>query len=174
MKRRRFLQVTTGGLAGILASGRAPARAQATRIHLLHWPNFIPEADVELRRQIAEYNRQMKTDVFMENINGNDIQARITAGVQSGSGPDIIFMLHNWPHLYANALADVADLCEWKARDQGGYYFQSESAARDGKRWLALPYGIVGNQIAYRKSWLAEVGAPPPKTLDEYRKIAPR
>ena len=48
MKRRRFLQVPTGGLAGILASGRAPARARATRIHLLHWPNFIPEADVEL------------------------------------------------------------------------------------------------------------------------------
>ena len=171
MRRRRFLQVTTGGLAGILASGRAPARAQAPRIHLLHWPNFIPEADVELRRQIVEYNKQMKTDVFMENINGNDIQARITSAVQSGAGPDIFMMLHNWPHLYANALADVSDLAEWKGKDQGGYYFQSESAAKDSRRWLALPYGIVGNQIAYRKSWLADVAAAPPKTLDEYRKI---
>lgn len=75
--------------------------------------------------------------------------------------------MHNWPHLYANALADVSDLCEWKAKEQGGYYFQSESAAKDGRRWLALPYGIVGNQIAYRKSWLAEIGAQPPKTLDD-------
>src|SRR5262249_53576570 len=117
MQRRRFLQVTTGGLAGILASRRAPAPAPAPRIHLLHWPNFIPEADVELRRQIAEYNKQMKTDVFMENINGNDIQARITSAVQSGAGPDIFMMLHNWPHLYANALADVSDLAEWKGKD---------------------------------------------------------
>ena len=48
-------------------------------------------------------------------------------------------MLHNWPHLYQSALADVSDLCEWKARDQGGYYPESEAAAREGNRWLALP-----------------------------------
>jgi multiple sugar transport system substrate-binding protein len=62
----------------------------------------------------------MKTDVFMENINGNDLQPRITAAIQTGAGPDIIFMLHNWPHLYASSLADVSDLCDWKAKDQGG------------------------------------------------------
>src|SRR5205814_6786086 len=89
-----------------------------------------------------------------------------------GAGPDIIFMLPNWPYLYASALADVSDLCEWKAKDQGGYYEQSEAAVRDGKRWLALPYGIVGNQMAYRKSLFASVGATqPPKTLEEWRKI---
>jgi len=66
----------------------------------------------------------------------------------------------------------VSDLCEWKAKDQGGYYEQSEAAVRDGKRWLALPYGIVGNQMAYRKSLFASVGATqPPKTLEEWRKI---
>ena len=177
MKRRTFLKIgstalTASGLDGILAARRAPAFGQTTRIHLLHWPDFIPEGDVELRRQIAEYNKQMKTDVFMENINGNDLQPRITAAIQTGAGPDIVFMLHNWPHLYASSLADVSDLCEWKAKDQGGYYDQSEAAARDGSRWLALPYGIVGNQMAYRKSWFASVGATqPPKTLDEWRKI---
>ena len=177
MKRRTFLKIgstalAASGLDGILAARRAPAFGQTTRIHLLHWPDFIPEGDVELRRQIAEYNKQMKTDVFMENINGNDLQPRITAAIQTGAGPDIIFMLHNWPHLYASSLADVSDLCEWKAKDQGGYYDQSEAAARDGSRWLALPYGIVGNQMAYRKSWFASVGATqPPKTLDEWRKI---
>src|SRR5438105_11600273 len=177
MKRRTFLKTAGGaaaasGLEGILASRHAPAFAQPARIHLLHWPDFIPEGDVELRRQITEYNKQMKTDVFMENINGNDLQPRITAAIQTGAGPDIIFMLHNWPHLYASALADVSDLCEWKAKDQGGYYEQSEAAVRDGKRWLALPYGIVGNQMAYRKSLFASVGATqPPKTLEEWRKI---
>src|SRR5438477_9062503 len=95
MRRRAFVTITGGGLAGILASGRAPAFGQAPRIHLLHWPNFIPEGDVELRRQIAEYNKQMKTDVFMENIPGHDIQARITAGVQMGGGPDVTRLRHN-------------------------------------------------------------------------------
>ncbi len=166
------LAAAAGGLEGILAARRAPAFAQATKLHLLHWVDFIPEGDVELKRQIAEYNRQTKTDVTLETINANDLQARITAAIQSGAGPDIIMMLHNWPHLYQSALADVSDLCEWKAKDQGGYYAQSEAAAREGQRWLALPYGIVGLQIAYRKSWFAEAGHPqPPKSLDDYRRL---
>src|SRR2546427_9485144 len=76
----------------------------------------------------------MKMDVTLEPINANDLQARITAAIQSGSGADIILMLHNWPHLYANALADVSELAEWKARDQGGYYPHNEAAARAGDR----------------------------------------
>jgi multiple sugar transport system substrate-binding protein len=173
--RRTFLRTAATGAAaleGALAARRAPALAQTTKIHLLHWVDFIPEGDVEIRRQVAEYNRQMKVEVTFETINANDLQARITAAIQSGSGPDIIMMLHNWPHLYAGGLADVPDLCEWKTADQGAYYPHSEAAARLGKRWLALPYGTGAPLIAYRKSWFAEVGAAqPPRTLEEYRKI---
>ncbi|PYM05989.1 MAG: sugar ABC transporter substrate-binding protein [Candidatus Rokuibacteriota bacterium] len=166
------LAVVAGGLEGILASGTPPAYAQPTELHLLHSISFIPEGDVELRRQIAEYNRQMKTAVRLETINLNDLQARITAAIQSRTGADVILMAHNWPHLYQNALADVSDLCEWKAKDQGGYFPQAEAAAREGKRWLALPYDIVGLLIAYRRSWFADVGVrEPPRTLDEYRRI---
>src|SRR5262245_43356387 len=133
---RRTLLKTAGaltvsaGLPGILAAGRAPAFAQPVKIHLLQWVDFIPEGDVEVRRQVAEYNKQMKVEVTFETINANDLQARITAAIQSAAGPDIIMMLHNWPHLYAGGLADVSDLCEWKAKEQGGYYPHSEAAAR--------------------------------------------
>ena len=180
MPRRTFLKTsgavavtaTVGGVEGIIAARRAPAWAQSTRLHLLQWVDFIPEGDAELRRQAAEYGRQTRTEVTVETINANDLQARITAAIQSGSGPDIVLMLHNWPHLYANALVDVADLAEWKAKDQGGYYPHSEAAARLGSRWLGLPYGTGGILIAYRKSMFADVGATePPRTLDEYRKI---
>jgi multiple sugar transport system substrate-binding protein len=175
MERRAFLRsvgTAAVGIEGILASRRAPAFAQGAKVHLLQWVDFIPEGDVELRRQAAEASKQLGAEIVVETINANDLQARITAAIQSGSGPDIIQMLHNWPHLYQAALADVSDLCEWKARDQGGYYAQSEAAARDGKRWLALPYGIVGLQMAYRKSWFAEVGQTSwPKTLEELRQI---
>src|SRR5213076_3194942 len=170
--RRTFLK--TSGALGLLAAGGgvAPAFAQPTKLHLLQWVDFIPEGDAELRRQIAEYSQQMKVQVTLETINANDLQARITAAIQSGSGADIILMLHNWPHLYANALADVSDLCEWKGREQGGYYPHNEAAARSGKRWLALPWGTGGILIAYRRSWFADAGASqPPRTLEEYRKL---
>src|SRR2546426_8166567 len=176
--RRTFLRgaaagaAVTAGLEGVLAARRAPAFAQATKIHLLQWVDFIPEGDVEVKRQVAEYSKQMKVEVIFETINANDLQARITAAIQSGAGPDIIMMLHNWPHLYAGGLADIGDLCEWKAADQGGYYPHSDAAARLGKRWLALPYFTGAALIAYRKSRVAEGGAnQPPKTLEEYKKI---
>src|SRR6202171_2228416 len=159
--RRTFLRgaaagaAVTAGLEGILAARRAPAFAQGTKIHLLQWVDFIPEGDAEVKRQVAEYSKQMKVEVIFETINANDLQARITAAIQSGSGPDIIMMLHNWPHLYAGGLADVSDLCEWKAKDQGGYYSHSEAGARSGKRWLALPYSTGRSLIGYRRSWVA-------------------
>src|SRR6185295_5544697 len=121
--RRAFLKGATGGavavagLEGILAARRAPAFAQTVELKVLQWVDFIPEGDVELRRLYAEYSEQMKVKVTLETINANDLQARITAAIQSGAGPDVIMMLHNWPHLYQNGLADVSELCEWKGKE---------------------------------------------------------
>src|SRR2546421_12392866 len=179
MNRRQFVKITgtaaavaTTGVEGVASARRAPAFAQGTKLHIVRWVDFIPEADVELKRQAPEASKALGAEVTFEFINANDLQPRITAAIQSGSGADIILMLHNWPHLYANALADVSDLCEWKGREQGGYYPHNEAAARSGKRWLALPWGTGGILIAYRRSWFADAGASqPPRTLEEDRKL---
>ena len=94
----------------------------------------------------------------IETINANDIQARITSSVQSGSGPDIVCALNNWAQLYGESLADVTDVAEELGKAQGGFYETSKVVANDGKRWIAVPWSIVGLQIAYRKSWFEEVG----------------
>ena len=44
---------TIGGLAGILATGRAPAYAQGTTVHWLRWNDFVPASDQLLRNKIA-------------------------------------------------------------------------------------------------------------------------
>jgi multiple sugar transport system substrate-binding protein len=179
VSRRRFLAgsaaagvTAAAGLNGILAAGHAPAHAQGTRLNILRWVDFIPACDVELKRQAGDAGRALGAEVTFEFINANDLQARITAAMQSGAGPDIIQMLHNWPHLYQNGLVDVTDLADWQGKDQGGYYGQSEAASKVGRRWMALPHGIVGLQMAYRKSWFNEVGAARfPKTLEELRQV---
>ena len=171
MKRRVFLK--TAGVAGIMAAGRAPAFAQGTRLNILRWVDFIPACDVELKRQAPEASKALGAEVVFEFINANDLQPRITAAIQSRSGPDIIHMLHNWPHLYENGLVEVNDLAEWQAKDQGGFYAQSEAYVRVGGRFMALPHSIVPGLIAYRKSRLTEVGAATfPKTYEELRQVA--
>jgi len=129
LNRRQFLRVSGAtaavaatGIEGVLAARRAPAHAQGTTLHIVRWNDFIPEADVELRRQAPEASKALGAEVKFEFINANDLQPRITAAVQSGSGADIIQMLWNWPHLYANALVDVSDVAEPIGKSQKGFY----------------------------------------------------
>jgi multiple sugar transport system substrate-binding protein len=178
--RRRFIvaSATAGvaastGLEGILAARRAPAYAQGTRLNIVRWVDFIPACDVELKRQAGEASKALGAEVVFEFINANDIQPRITAAMQSGAGPDIMHMLHNWPHLYANGLLDVSDLAEWQTKEQGPFYAQSETYVKVGGKFMALPHSIVPGLIAYRKSWFDEIGATTfPKTYDELRQVA--
>jgi multiple sugar transport system substrate-binding protein len=176
IERRRVLALpaaaaATGGLAGILATGRTSAYAQGTTLHWLRWNDFVPASDQLLRREITqECQRALGLRLNIEMINGNDIQARVTSAVQSGSGPDIILVLNNWAQLYGQSTADVNDLAEALGGAQGGFYETSRAVAHDGSRWVGLPWCIVGLQVAYRKSWFAEVGHDTfPTTWEAYR-----
>src|SRR5881394_2882849 len=131
IRRRRTLQLSaagtlaagTGGLAGILASGRAPAYAQTQTVHWLRWADFVPASDVLLKGEITqECQKALGMELKVETINANDIQARITSSIQSGTGPDIFMTLNNWPQLYASSLSDVGDVAEELAKAQGGIY----------------------------------------------------
>ncbi|HEX2440173.1 MAG TPA: extracellular solute-binding protein [Methylomirabilota bacterium] len=179
MNRRQFLALSAatatvagGGIEGILAARQAPAFAQGTKLHWVRWVDFIPESDVELKRQMGDASKALGAEVTLETINANDLQSRITAAVQSGSGADIFLMQYNQSHLYQNALVDVSDVAEPIGKAEGGFYDVFGAGAKVNGKWLAVPHSIVGNGVAYRKSWLKEVGASePPKTWDEARKI---
>jgi multiple sugar transport system substrate-binding protein len=179
--RRKFLKLsatgaagaTTGGLAGILATGRAPAYAQGTTVHWLRWNDFVPSSDKLLREKIIpQAAKDLGITLNIEMINGNDIQARTTAAIQSGSGPDVICALNNWPQLYAASVTDVSDIAEKIGKDQGGFYAESTAVANDGKKWLGVPWSIIGAMNSYRKSWFEAAGATKfPETWDEYRAL---
>ena len=179
--RRKLLKLTgagalaakTGGIAAILAAGRAPAYAQGTSLHWLRWNDFVPASDEVLRKEIAPAaEKALGVKLAIEMINGNDIQARTTSAIQSGTGPDVICGLNNWPRLYTESVADVSELAEEIGKAQGGFYDESRAVANDGKRWIAVPWCILGAQLAYRKSWFEEIGYTGgkfPDNWEEYR-----
>jgi ABC-type glycerol-3-phosphate transport system substrate-binding protein len=161
IERRGFLLSGAGGLAAILATGRAPAYGQSTELHWVRWSDFVPASDQTLRDKIVpECQKALGIKLRLETINANDIQARVTSAIQSGNGPDIIWGIGNWPQLYATSLADVTDVAEAIGEEQGGYYQVSQEVATvaAGKRWIGMPWGIVGGLVAYRKSWFDEIG----------------
>src|ERR671910_3644070 len=100
MDRRHFLKSSPAAVATLTAAGRAPAFAQGTRLHLLQWSHFVPAADQVFEQQAREFGKQAGVEIAIERINQNEIQARVTAAVQSGSGADIIVVANNHPLLY--------------------------------------------------------------------------
>jgi ABC-type glycerol-3-phosphate transport system substrate-binding protein len=168
------LAAGSGGLAGILASGRAPAYAQGQTMHWLRWADFVPASDQLLKGDITkECEKALGMKLTVETINANDIQARITAAIQSGAGPDIFLALNNWPQLYADSCSDVSDVADELGKAQGGFYDVCKTVGTVGGKWIGLPWAVGGGLVAYRKSWLAEAGSPNgfPTTWDEYRAV---
>src|SRR5215212_8520825 len=162
-----------GGMAGILATGRAPAFAQGTTVHWIRWNDFVPASDTLLRRELLpEAEKALGIKMNFETVNANDLQPRITAAIQSGSGPDLFMLNNNHPQLYAESLVDMADIVEPLGKAEGGHYAWVKSNSHDGSKWLSMPFAVIGGMIAYRKSWFEEVGASKfPTTWEEYRDV---
>src|SRR6266853_262814 len=177
--RRKFLKssgtgalaVKATGMAGILAAGHAPPYAQTTTVHWLKWNDFVPAGDQILRQSmLAEAEKALGFKINMETIGLNDLQPRATAAIQAQGGADIIMIFDNKAQLYADSCADVSAVCEAIGSAQGGYYDLAKANTHDGKKWIAVPYCIVGAMVAYRKSWFDEIGVTKfPETWEEYR-----
>jgi len=160
-------------MAGILAAHRAPVFAQANTVHILRWNDFVPAADKVLREVFApEVQKALGIKLNVETINANDIPARATSSIQSGSGPDILMLLNNYPHLYSSAAVDVSALADEVGKAQGGIYDPMRQLNRVGGKWVSMPWSMVPALISYRKSWFEEVGAKSfPKTWQEYQEV---
>ena len=176
--RRKFLKtsggalVGSGALAGILATGRAPAYAQNTTLHWLRLGDFVPASDTLLRQELLpQAEKALGLKITFETINGNDLQARITSAIQSGTGADIIHAMHNWPQLYAESLADVSDVADEIGGRQGGFYDIFPTVAKSERGWLGVPWCALGILLCYRKSWFNEIGVGKfPESWEQYRR----
>src|SRR6267378_4528609 len=162
--------VLAGGMAGILATGRAPAFAQGTTVHWLRWNDFVPASDQLLRKELLPAaEKALGIKINLETVNGNDLQPRVTASVQSGSGPDLIMVFNNQSALYAESVVDLSDIAEEVSSKEGGFYKYSRAVTSDGKKFNSMPWTIVGAMNAYRKSWFEEIGVTKfPETWDAY------
>lgn len=178
--RRKFLgsaagatAASAGGMAGILATGRAPAYAQTAEVHWLRWNDFVPACDELIRKTIApEAEKALGIKVKYETVNGNDLQPRITAGIQSGAGPDILMLFNNHPHLYKASLTDVSDVAADIVKEQGAYDDVSKGNSSSGGKFHSVPAALIGAMNSWRKSQFAEAGFKEfPKTWDQYREV---
>ena len=158
--RRRVLALSaSGGMAAILASGRAPALAQETSVHWLRWADFVPASDALLKGPITQECKK----ATRHHAQGRDRQRQRPAVAHHLGDPVGRRRRHHHgvQQLAAalrRSLADVSDLAEEIGKAEGGYYDVSRQIATVGNKWIGVPWTIGGGLIAYRKSWLEEAG----------------
>jgi multiple sugar transport system substrate-binding protein len=167
-------QPTTAPAAAPAATkpGALP-KLDGVNLSVLQWQSFIPDADPFFKKQIEDdFMRNTGARVTIEFVNANDLQPKIAAAIQSGSGPDIVQFQYNWQHIYKDAVVDVTDVAEELKRQTGDFFPQIESANKVEGKYLGVPHDWVGNAIHWRKSWFQEAGAEKfPGTFAEYHEV---
>jgi multiple sugar transport system substrate-binding protein len=168
--RRAFLVTSSGvGLAGILASGRAPAHARGTTITILRSIDFLPAGDEVLARQMADASRALGATVTLDRVDARELTPRVETAISAGAGPDIVEMRQNEAYLYEKHLADVTDVADEIERAQAGFYPACEVLCKIAGRWRAVPHAITPHLVVYRPSLHDQVGfAEFPKSWREW------
>ncbi|MHB1004853.1 MAG: ABC transporter substrate-binding protein [Chloroflexota bacterium] len=155
------------------AATQAPASLKGVALNFLTWANFVPASDEVLKSLSDDWGKRSGATVKIEIISQNDLQAKSTAAVQAGAGPDLIMMRHNWPHLYEAGLVDVSDIAEDLGKQYGGYYPDQIANNKVKGTWRSVPFNGLPNAVVYRADVVKAVTGSEafPDTYDDLLKV---
>jgi multiple sugar transport system substrate-binding protein len=170
MRRGAALGLSTAAVSGVLsttgrasAAPRAAAFIQERQLNTLQATYFVPEGQEFFTQAAQDWGSQNGVAVTTDYIAWPDLQPRIAAAVEGGSGADVIEMWDTWPYLYSENMVPVEDLAQAVSEEYGGFYdWVVKTASVDGK-WYSVPHGTSSIAYAYRISLFEEAGIEDPK-----------
>jgi multiple sugar transport system substrate-binding protein len=165
--RRRFLAATGTGLAGILASRVAPARAQQREISYLCWNNFAPNSDKKLAEIGPRFTKDTGIKIKIDHIAHAQQAAKYASEVQSQAGHDLVEMRMHFPWLYEPQLVDLSDLVAELEKQYGKILASAEETAKVKGVWRAVPQYHLPFVAAYREDLFKKASLKIPDTWDE-------
>ena len=142
---------------------RAAAFIQERQLNTLQATYFVPAGQDFFTQVAQDWGSQNDVAFTTDYIGWPDLQPRIAAAVEGGSGADIIEMWDTWPYLYYENMVPVDDLVAAVSEEYGGFYdWVINTASVDGK-WYSVPHGSSSGAFAYRISLVEEAGIADPK-----------
>ena len=145
------------------APSQAPAVLQERTLTILGSTYFVPAGEELYRAQAAEFGEQAGVNVTVDLVNWPDLQPRIAAAVEGGSGADIIEMWDTWPYLYQEQMVPSDELANTVSERYGGFFDWVVNTASVDGQWFSIPSGTSNVAVAYRLSYLEEAGIEDPK-----------
>jgi multiple sugar transport system substrate-binding protein len=168
LSRREFLATTAGaGLAGILASGVPPARAQQREISYLCWNNFAPASDKKLAEIGQRFTKDTGIKIRIDHIAAPQQPAKYASEVQTQAGHDLVEMRMHFPWLYEPQLVDVSDLVADLEKKYGKVLSSGYEGAHVKGVWRAVPQYHAVFVSAYREDLFKKAGFKAPDTWED-------
>ena len=142
-----------------------------TEANLTYWGLW--ESNELIQPFIDEYQKDHpKVKITYEMQSPIEYRQRLQAAIARGEGPDI-FRFHNtWVPMLKGELAAVPqDVVSSKELSETYPAVMTHDLVADNK-FYGMPIMIDGLMLFYNKDLLAEVGASPPQTWEEFEEIA--
>jgi multiple sugar transport system substrate-binding protein len=168
--RRRFLQTSMGGmagLAGVLAMQIPPSYAQAREVSMLSWAHFVPQADQALHDIGIRFEKSTKIKVRFDHLQETQMAAKLAAEVQTGTGHDLLMLRMHIPLLHATNLVDMSDVVDTLTKQYGPMYDFCKEAAYYKDHWVAMPAYCGAFPGNYNKAYFDEVGEKASDTWED-------
>ncbi len=179
MSRRKFVKVAGGGaLAAAAASGLVfpvYGRAQPKTLRILQWSHFVPGYDKWFDGVFCkQWGQKHDTNVSVDHINIQEINARAQAEVSARSGHDL-FMFLSPPAAYEKQAIDHSEIYQHVEKKHGKSIELGHRSTYNPitKRHFAFSDSYVADPGNYRQDLWSQVGFPNgPDTFDDLLKGA--
>ncbi|MGI8552291.1 MAG: ABC transporter substrate-binding protein, partial [Dehalococcoidia bacterium] len=156
-----------------VTSTAAAVNLKGQKLSILSGTYFVAAAQDTYAKQVKDWGTQNGVDATIDFIQWPDLQAKIAAGIQAGSGPDIIQTQQYWTALYADNLLDVSSIVDPMGQAGGGFWDWAETIGKVKGKWVHVPQGNSPGVQNYRISYLKQAGYDKfPDTWDDYFAMA--
>lgn len=193
LSRRTFLKATAQGAIALtsadwihsLAGEVSAATMQNPKLggeiepnpilKVLRWNEFVRSEKEIWLKNTERWEKLTGGRVETDFLPWTDLRPRAALEATIGTGHDIVFGFHDDPHLYSDRLVDLTQVAEYLGKKYDGWFPVCEMYGQDSskKHWLALPIGLPGTCLIYRKSVVDEIGCEKlPESIPELLQCA--
>jgi hypothetical protein len=99
-----------------------------------------------------KFTEKTGVEVRVDNEGWEDVRPKAAVAANIGSGPDLILGWFDDPHQYPDKLVDMSDVANYLGGKYGGWYDVCRRYGTRGGKWIAVPFGVIGNAIVIAQS----------------------
>ena len=145
---------------------------KGAQLRVLRWKRFVQGDEDLWLANTRKFTQVSGVPVRVDSENFEDIRPKAAVAANVGSGPDIVYGWFDDPHLYSDKVLDVTELADYLGGKYGGWYDVIKRFCLHDGRWIAIPMGLLGGCIVYRRSMIEAAGFERiPADLANYLKL---